>query len=809
MTKLEQNDSRSGVAIIIVLGVLSVLMVLAVAFAVSMRTESAAAGNYADIVKSRALVHTALARALADLDQDLGTSSNGASYPAHWSQQAMDTNMANAVHLYIGEATHLLPQGIYEAAAKLPSPGLNNGAAENVDDPNASWNPGSLAGFGIQTIGGGEGVVVNNEEKTLLADINVGSNYRVYDPAVPLWTRIENGRVAYLIVNLSGLLDAHYVGGSPRMLGTDVGEIELEALPDLTDEALFITDRDSDFYETLYALDDRNTGLVNSGPANLGVYSVCPAAAAIDDVGGTNIPPVLLTANDPTMVAALETAMRAGSAAPEVGGPWGLAAQQLAMNKLDYEDANSEPQSLYGPYVEAVPMLNEVWVEHLVPTTNNLNGGMIQVWVECAYPFAEDSSLSFEVNAEVSIVGAAFAFSPLPGPPPIPIPAQTMSPYPIAPVAMFSMSGPIPPGGLAYTVQIENMRVDIQGGGTTVDQIPSPMMLTVAPSPIVAGTPVIGPGKDVLDPVLNWHQLHWDLSTMPSPSNPFSYTNTKNAANHCTIQFWQANRDACDTDPSLQPTYLHIANAAMQTPGEIGCLYSPGGFAGEAGNPGGFPLLLSQISPINTDGQWIGPRLWRTVRLYDHGVCELPAGYLPQWNRLLDYITVEPGEVYYGRVNPNTEVADVLAAVLNDMPVDPLPGGLSNRLTEADAMLVASSIIDQTVDPMESVSDLGRKDIADAIFQGLAASSMAISTNASEIQKEAIFRNCPGLLHTRQNLFLILLAGQTARDPSTFGPPFGVPRTDQRAMAVVWRDPVADANGRHPCFVRWFTWLTK
>jgi hypothetical protein len=56
---------------------------------------------------------------------------------------------------------------------------------------------------------------------------------------------------------------------------------------------------------------------------------------------------------------------------------------------------------------------------------------------------------------------------------------------------------------------------------------------------------------------------------------------------------------------------------------------------------------------------------------------------------------------------------------------------------------------------------------------------------------------------------MILLAGQTARDPSTFGPPFGVPRTDQRAMVVVWRDPVADANGRHPCFVRWFTWLEK
>ena len=123
MTKLEQSDSRSGIAIIIVLGMLSVLMVLAVAFAISMRTESAAAGYYSEISKSSALIHTALARALADLDQNLSSSPRGASYPSHWPQQAMDTNMLNAVHLYIGEVTNLLPRGIYEVAAKLPSVG--------------------------------------------------------------------------------------------------------------------------------------------------------------------------------------------------------------------------------------------------------------------------------------------------------------------------------------------------------------------------------------------------------------------------------------------------------------------------------------------------------------------------------------------------------------------------------------------------------------------------------------------------------------------------------------------------------------
>ncbi len=54
-----------------VLGILSVMVIMAVAFAISMRTERVAAGNYADSVRARQLVHVAIARAMADIQNNL------------------------------------------------------------------------------------------------------------------------------------------------------------------------------------------------------------------------------------------------------------------------------------------------------------------------------------------------------------------------------------------------------------------------------------------------------------------------------------------------------------------------------------------------------------------------------------------------------------------------------------------------------------------------------------------------------------------------------------------------------------------
>ena len=65
--RTEQELQNSGIALIMVLGLLTVMVLMAVTFAVSMRTERLAAGNAADTVRAREMVQAALARAHARL----------------------------------------------------------------------------------------------------------------------------------------------------------------------------------------------------------------------------------------------------------------------------------------------------------------------------------------------------------------------------------------------------------------------------------------------------------------------------------------------------------------------------------------------------------------------------------------------------------------------------------------------------------------------------------------------------------------------------------------------------------------------
>jgi hypothetical protein len=786
MTDHSKNDSRSGIAIIIVLGVLAVMIVLAVAFAVSMRTEKTAAGYYAQIAKTRDLVHTALARAMADLEQDLAAGSAGGSYPAYWSVQAMDSNTANAVHLYIGEAKELLPEGIYEAAAKLPSPGTIFGGV----DSNASWNINGLAGFGIQDIGGASGTVLNNQEHSLNADIPVAGSYRIYDPAVPLWSRVEDGRIAYLIVNLSGLLDAHFVGDdvTPRQAGSSLLEIDVSQLSDMPDMVTLVAARSTPF-ESLPEME--MYGGFSTSPRNWCDYSRYPAA-----VDGST----------PAVVSGSESSLDAVAIKDAFSRSMALIndtfqSEFLYANLYDYVDADNVPGSItggdgtQGPYVEAVPMVNEVYATNTITIDGGgtISGGLLLVSLETFYPFVNAPSGSFEMTYDISVIAdpSMPTITPMGA-----LPATvTLSPTPesYTPItAVFMVTGTNVPSGITFGLEIDAEIVDTsEAGDPPVDRIPTVALSIVVP-PIANGeTGGDGDGHDVIDPRVNWAAAHW-----ANPA-PFTYEPTVGAINSSATQFMTFNTPDLDTDDVQQDTSMYVANAPLQSVGELGYLFAPGG-------------VVSLLYMFKTDGTPLsgapGPWLWRTVRLYDHGSGE--------WDRVLDHfamtnaVTTANGDVFMGPVNPNSEVTDALAAVFYKMRKGDRyygdPSLTNTPVLWSSAVDLAARIQDYTYDaPFEWLSDMGQAGCATNVFDELGVAT------GTELQKEGFYRNAASLLHTRQNLFLILLAGQTANDPSTFGPPWGVPRTDQRAMAVVWRDPVADANGHHRSFVRWFDWLEK
>jgi hypothetical protein len=78
--------ARRGVALIVVLGILALMMLLGVAFSITMRVERTGAGNYANRVGTRQLVSATLARALEAIDDSmpLSPASTNHMYPG-WS----------------------------------------------------------------------------------------------------------------------------------------------------------------------------------------------------------------------------------------------------------------------------------------------------------------------------------------------------------------------------------------------------------------------------------------------------------------------------------------------------------------------------------------------------------------------------------------------------------------------------------------------------------------------------------------------------------------------------------------------------
>ena len=67
-TTPKNHSSRSGIALVIVLGFLVAMAMLAVGFSIYMRTERLAGKGYLDAVRARHFVDVALARAMDDVD---------------------------------------------------------------------------------------------------------------------------------------------------------------------------------------------------------------------------------------------------------------------------------------------------------------------------------------------------------------------------------------------------------------------------------------------------------------------------------------------------------------------------------------------------------------------------------------------------------------------------------------------------------------------------------------------------------------------------------------------------------------------
>jgi hypothetical protein len=732
------RSRKNGVAVIIVLGVLALLMVMGVAFSVSMRVERAGAANYASAVNSRQLVWAGLARAVTDIT-------------------TATTNFYPGDYLVSRNAT-------------------------------AIWNTNGTSGIML-----GSGQVRDHVPGVLLDDNpNEPDPYITADDCISEWVRLRTtdgmgGHVAYLVLNLSDLLDVNYVGGATRAGGTNAAEMVLSGLnPPVAANVLVKARTDLTnapprypYFESLAEFRAR----VPTVPADLLVdFSRYPPDSNRTNalyIGGT--------------VAELEVPATRAAIIEKIAMVI-VDSEHLPLNQaqaqavpvfdylLDYLDTNSTPRNLLGPNTEAVPMLNEVAPESVfLRRRNSLWYLGARLRIETWYPFVQTNrfgysfDLSGEYEARLTVsnelngvypevtTNASFITRDLR---PLTINYDSLvdivsSAQDNAGASNWWFRVNLAISNLTVTSKKDGQTNIVDSAGTAVFRFSYTNSVFLPPSVIpLSLTPV---SYQTTDPRFNWRQSDWRTYSPPSVVN----TNTLGDTNLWTIYTLASRKTGI---PQIEwDAKMHVSN--------LGRLYSP--------------LELGNILRR-------GDQPWITFRVFSQGASALR-------HPLLENFTTDQEPAKRGLVNANTVDPALLAPAFMNMP-NPYVGGAPLGAAELAAVtnLISSARAAGTV--FTNVTDLLEK----LDWRGQAALA-----GKSDVELEAMAAYSTGLLGVRQNLFLIVVTGSVAEEGMGVKGQ-DIVRTQARKTAVVllWRDPVArvinpgpNQQLYHDCFVRYFKWM--
>jgi hypothetical protein len=228
--RAQTASSSEGAALIICLGLLSVMTILSVAFAISMRIERMAARNFADTVRAKQLIHVALVRAFQDINE---TMRDPAKNPTPTPMPLVYPDWGS---LSRGDKAELDVMWSYDPATPPSYANILNGEA-------MSFVPG---------------------DRGDPMDLKLQA-----DSAEPMWITndIRRGKVSYVVVNTSGLIDVNQTSGSNRLYSTHINEIDISDTPEFIGSSLdtFTSDRELHVrYETVDELAKLNNAIRES-----------------------------------------------------------------------------------------------------------------------------------------------------------------------------------------------------------------------------------------------------------------------------------------------------------------------------------------------------------------------------------------------------------------------------------------------------------------------------------------------------------------------------------------------------------------
>ncbi len=681
--------NREGVALILVIGMLALMTVMGVTFAIFMRTERAAANNFRADIQNRELLQVAMGRALDALEGNVGN----AMYPPFDVLQSTGTGGTNQCAM-TGSVTNWIPSSVLAGTTVLPQ-----------------W---------------------------INAPSQVGGQY------------------SWVVLNCSGLLDVNYAGGGDRASGTNVSEIQLSALSEVGNagnSALLAANRP---YETMQELNVKVASALAGPSKSLVTFSKFPT----NYHGGADLGLVDISGD----FNALRNAGRRADIINALTRSGIVEASFVYSNLLCYVDPSVLPlnsDDLGSPLTKAVPMINEI----KMTMTNRIVAGtppkcmtLVNVDVELYFPFVKASPVQpYKVAADISVSGVNTfpQYVPTVKAPNI----QTFSGIPALPyqVANFTIAAPSTPYTTNDPIQlIVKVGAQVTQGGIPVDSAPYPYVIgsyfTVTGREMrVAVNPNGGVcGFESYDPRFNW--------------------DTQSAA-----QQW-----------SYYPNALLVAGT-VSSPNMIMTVYTNARKAYVNGYAdmyvAGEPLHnVGELSYLLRGSQKIDK--WSTVKLFNDQRTQVPV------DRVADNFMVQVSTNRRGLVNVNSRSPDVLRSVFAGLPLEKYPGagGVPVSLAQADSL--AAALMNQSQVPISLMSNYA----TNAALMDIVDPSGALTP----FQRQAVLRESADLFHYRQNYFMILLYSQGAKsiNPNVFN--------GLRAMAEVWRDPVANTQGQHPVYVRSF-----
>ncbi len=753
---------RDGIALILVLGMLALLMLIGVTFSVTMRVERDGAGSYSAMVSARQLVESAVANAMAAVDTSMekSTTTNNLDFIfPRWSLLS-SSGVGDAVNLAWGEALEHIP-GSLQAQAQTSR---------------CSWVE-SSASYGTRA------------------------------------------RVAYLVVNLSDMLDANAVGAGARMYGTGgADEVQFGRLPEVQDRATLVAQRTADGrYESLeeFNLYQNAKGLKSGVPgqhfstrvqALPGGY---PNGQAYDtplQIAGLNV------ANLESKEIEIKERFRlvlaplfpAGNVPP-------ADVDFLYLNLLDYVDVDSTPRDLASPCTERVPMINEIG--GLVGIRSD-GGVQARILVETVYPFLEPSPNTFELESTIRL--EVYYNGTMTDGWDLPVDVQNTG-YAAAPSGYYGAQagqGAVyntvqvqygntlssPPTNGTYSVKIYYKgQVRLEGGGVVVDEAPTPyatapqsawIQVTRTPAPVTySGGPMLFAmvSQEAFDPRFNWVKANF----RDNPAN----LNSMGKINGVTDQLLAVGRTQRfrGMDWNLA---MHVSDAGeLKTVGELGALCR---------------------SPMRQRG------FLSTIRLMDYyNIADPEPRQILRADRILDYFTNQATGSNRGLVNPNSLNPDRLACAFWSMPKahpeitvntgilgNAEVAGLVARLLawrnqgESEFRLPTGGAPFMLAHRFDSLADLGR-------YNWRAETAIG---GDSDVGLEALIGNSAGLMATRQNMFVAIVAAKpfsvgmgTASNVSGEGAWTGL----RRAVVYFMRDPYPSQGGNTVCKTKvvGFKWL--